>query len=67
MTAPRTVAVVGAGLAGGKAVEALRAEGFGEDRIARIHAPVGLDIGAKSPAEIALSILAQITQRLRQG
>ena len=29
MTEPRTVAVVGAGLAGGKAVEALRAEGFG--------------------------------------
>jgi xanthine dehydrogenase accessory factor len=50
-----------------KRVERLRAEGFGEDRIARIHAPVGLNIGAKSPAEIALSILAQITQVLRQG
>jgi xanthine dehydrogenase accessory factor len=50
-----------------KRVERLRAEGFGEDRIARIHAPVGLNIGAKSPAEIAVSILAQITQVLRQG
>jgi xanthine dehydrogenase accessory factor len=50
-----------------KRLDRLRAEGVPEDAIARIHAPVGLDIGAKSPAEIALSILAQITQRLRQG
>jgi hypothetical protein len=48
-------------------LDRLRAEGVPEDAIARIHAPVGLDIGAKSPAEIAVSILAQITQRLRQG
>ncbi len=50
-----------------KRLDRLRAEGVPEAAIARIHAPVGLDIGAKSPAEIALSILAQITQRLRQG
>lgn len=50
-----------------KRVERLRAEGFTEDEIARIHAPVGLGIGAKTPAEIAIAILAQITQRLRQG
>jgi xanthine dehydrogenase accessory factor len=50
-----------------KRLERLRADGVAEDRIARIHAPVGLDIGAKSPAEIAVSILAQITQVLRKG
>lgn len=50
-----------------KRVERLAAAGFTEAQIARIHAPVGLDIGAKSPAEIALSVMAQITERLRKG
>lgn len=43
----------------------LSAKGFGPEALARIHGPVGLGIGAKSPAEIALSILAQMTQTLR--
>ncbi len=50
-----------------KRLERLRAGGVAEEAIARIHAPVGLAIGAKSPGEIAVSILAQITQVLRQG
>jgi xanthine dehydrogenase accessory factor len=50
-----------------KRVERLVAAGFSETGIARIHAPVGLDIGAKSPAEIAVSVMAQITARLRKG
>ena len=50
-----------------KRLDRLAAAGFGAEQIARIHAPVGLDIGAKSPAEIAVSVLAQITQVLRQG
>ncbi len=50
-----------------KRVERLVAEGFSDADIARIHAPVGLDIGAKSPAEIAVSVMAQITARLRKG
>jgi xanthine dehydrogenase accessory factor len=49
-----------------KRLERLAAAGFTPDQIARIRAPVGLDIGAKSPAEIAVSIMAQITQVLRQ-
>lgn len=40
--------------------EALREQGFTPEQIARIHAPIGLDIGAKTPAEIALAIISEI-------
>jgi len=49
-----------------KRVTRLQAAGFREGEIAKIHAPVGADIGAKSPAEIAISIMAEITERLRR-
>ncbi len=43
----------------------LRALGFGDAELARIHAPVGLSIGARSPAEIAVSVLAELVSELR--
>jgi xanthine dehydrogenase accessory factor len=49
----------------GKRLERLAAAGFDAAATARIHAPIGLDIGAVSPAEIALSILAEIVAILR--
>jgi xanthine dehydrogenase accessory factor len=48
-----------------KRVERLTAEGLDAADIARIAAPIGLNIGAQSPAEIAVSILAQIIEALR--
>ena len=50
----------------GKRRERLTEEGFGPDDFARIRGPVGLDIGAVSPAEIAVSIVGQITETLHR-
>jgi xanthine dehydrogenase accessory factor len=45
---------------------ALREQGFGEDALARVRGPIGLDLGARSPEEIALAILAEIVA-VRRG
>src|SRR6202044_307427 len=47
-------------------LDRLKEQGVNEAALARIHAPIGLDIGAVSPAEIAVAIMAQITARLRE-
>ena len=50
----------------GNRIERMRARGFDEAALARIHAPIGLDIGAVSPAEIAVSIIGEIVASLRK-
>ncbi|MFQ1702312.1 XdhC family protein [Loktanella agnita] len=50
-----------------KRVARLEEVGFTADQIGRIHAPVGLDIGGRQPAEIAVSVMAEITQALRKA
>jgi xanthine dehydrogenase accessory factor len=49
----------------GRRVDRLKAQGASADALARIHAPIGLAIGAVSPAEIAVAIMGEITARLR--
>jgi xanthine dehydrogenase accessory factor len=48
-----------------KRVQRLAEAGFGKDEIARIHSPIGINIGAQSPQEIALSIMAELVLALR--
>lgn len=50
-----------------KRLARLTEAGFDTTALARLHAPVGLAIGARSPAEIALSVMAEITQTLRRA
>jgi xanthine dehydrogenase accessory factor len=51
----------------GRRLDRLKAEGLSDATLARIHAPIGLDIGAVSPSEIAVAIMGEITARLRQS
>lgn len=49
-----------------KRVAHLKQAGFSEAQISRIHGPIGLDIGSASPAEIAVAIMAEVTESLRK-
>lgn len=49
-----------------KRCDRLRAAGMNDAQLARIHAPIGLDIGAASPSEIAVAVLAEVIASLRQ-
>jgi len=64
---PRFIGLVGSRRHTGHHLEALRAKGVPEEVIARIQSPVGLDLGAVTPAEIALSILAGLVAVRRHG
>ena len=58
----RYVALVASRRRGRSVIDALRAAGLAEPELARLHTPAGLDIGARTHAEIALSILAELVQ-----
>ena len=50
----------------GRRIDRLKQQGVGDAELSRIHAPIGLNIGAVSPAEIAVAIMAQITESLHR-
>ena len=62
---PRFIGLVGSRRHTGHHLEALRAQGVDEGVIARIQSPVGLDIGAVTPGEIAVSVLAGLVAKWR--
>jgi xanthine dehydrogenase accessory factor len=64
---PRFIGLVGSRRHTGHHLEALRAKGLPEEMIAKIQSPVGLDLGAVKPEEIALSILAGLVAIRRRG
>ena len=49
-----------------KRIERMKEHGCGDNSLSRIHAPIGLDIGSVSPAEIAVSVLGEIIMALRK-
>jgi len=66
-TAAFYVGALGSTRTHAKRLERLAAAGVSEADRARIHGPAGLSIGARTPAEIAVSVLAQVTSVLRGG
>ena len=59
------ISSLGSNRTNAKRIKRLQKAGFSEVELARINAPAGLNIGAKTPAEIAISILAQLIERKR--
>jgi xanthine dehydrogenase accessory factor len=63
----RYVGLVASRRRGAAVVDELRAEGVADELLARLETPAGLDIGARTPAEVALSIVARIVELRRTG
>ena len=59
------IGMIGSKAKSQRALEMMRAEGFEEERIKAVHTPIGLSIGAETPEEIAISIMAEIITTFR--
>ena len=60
------VGMIGSSRKVAKVCKALRLEGFSPDDLARAHAPIGLDISAETPEEIAVSIMGELIRHRRE-
>lgn len=65
--APDYVGMIGSKRRTSIVLDRLRDEGFAEEALRNVHAPIGLDIGAVSPEEVALAILAEVVAERRGG
>jgi xanthine dehydrogenase accessory factor len=63
----RYVGLVASRKRGATVIDELRADGVADELLARLETPAGLDIGARTPAEVALSIVARIVELRRTG
>jgi len=66
-TQARYIGMIGSKRKVAAVLRRLRDRGFSDDELARLHAPIGLDIGAETVAEIAVSIVAELVELRRQG
>ena len=64
---PGYVGMMGSRRKVARVFEELAAEGHAQENLRRVHAPIGLDIGAESPAEIAVSVVGEILRFARRG
>ena len=64
---PAYVGMIGSRRRTRAALEALARAGIGADRLAAVHAPIGLDVGAETPEEIAVAIAAELVMVRRGG
>jgi xanthine dehydrogenase accessory factor len=66
-TEPDYVGMIGSKRRTRIVLDRLREAGFNEEKLERVHAPIGLDIGAVTPEEVALAILAEMIAVRRGG
>ena len=64
---PAYIGILGSKRTHEKRIARLKEAGISQEQLARVHAPIGLDISASTPAEIALSIMGEIVARRRQA
>lgn len=64
---PAYVGMIGSRRRTRAALEQLARDGIGEDRLRAVHAPIGLDVGAETPEEIAVAVAAELVMVLRGG